>query len=96
MVIRTKDDFLWFVRGLYVGILTSSLTYYDVISRTPDRPDGRIDLRTKVPKEPMSWVISAISMSRNFGLGYVTQPARVSGLGLGETVVIKKVTNEGY
>ena len=41
------------------------------------RPDGRIDLKRKVPKEPMSWVVGALSMSIDDGLGVVTEPARV-------------------
>lgn len=41
------------------------------------RPDGRIDLKSEVPKEPMPWVIGALSMSRDKGLGIVTEPARV-------------------
>lgn len=40
------------------------------------KPDGRIDLKTNVPKEPMSWTIGAISMSRTKGLGILERPAR--------------------
>ena len=42
-----------------------------------DRPDGQIDLQADVPKEPMSWVISAVTMSRTKGFGVVKQPTRV-------------------
>ena len=42
------------------------------------RPDGRIDLQVDVPKEPMSWVISAVSMSRTRGFGVVKIPTRVN------------------
>ena len=41
------------------------------------RPDGRIDRRTDVPKEPMSWVVGAFSISNEHGLGVMPQPYRV-------------------
>ncbi|CAD5111927.1 DgyrCDS1188 [Dimorphilus gyrociliatus] len=40
------------------------------------KPDGRIDLKTNVPKEPMSWTVGAVSMSREKGLGILEMPAR--------------------
>ncbi len=41
------------------------------------KPDGRLDLHVPVPKEPMSWLISAFSVSRNKGLGVTRKPTRV-------------------
>ena len=41
------------------------------------RPDGRIDQRSDVPKEPMSWVVGAFSVSTDHGLGVMPQPYRV-------------------
>ncbi len=41
------------------------------------KPDGRLDLRVPVPKEPMSWFISAFSVSRDNGLGITRRPTRV-------------------
>ncbi|KAK2182230.1 hypothetical protein NP493_362g02042 [Ridgeia piscesae] len=38
------------------------------------KPDGRIDRRTEVPKEPMSWVVGAFSVSLENGLGVMPQP----------------------
>ncbi|KAI0217799.1 Alpha-2-macroglobulin-P [Lamellibrachia satsuma] len=40
------------------------------------KPDGRIDRRTDVPKEPMSWVVGAFSISNEHGLGVMPQPYR--------------------
>ena len=42
------------------------------------KPDGRLDLRVPVPKEPMSWFISAFSVSRTKGFGISRRPTRVS------------------
>ena len=44
----------------------------------PYRPDGRIDLKVEVPKEPMIWVVNAFSVSREKGLGVMHKPARVT------------------
>ncbi len=41
------------------------------------KPDGRLDLRRPVPKEPMSWLISAFAVSRDKGLGITRRPTRV-------------------
>ena len=41
------------------------------------RPDGRIDIEVSVPKEPMSWVVGAYSVSRETGLGIIKEPIRV-------------------
>ena len=42
------------------------------------KPDGRIDLKAQVPKEPMSWVLGAVAVSRDRGLGVTPVPTRVS------------------
>ena len=44
------------------------------------RHDGRIDLKRHVPKEPKSWLVGALAVSRDLGLGVVVEPARVSTL----------------
>ncbi|ELT87097.1 hypothetical protein CAPTEDRAFT_227765 [Capitella teleta] len=38
------------------------------------KADGRVDIDVGVPKEPMSWVITAISLSKETGLGWVQNP----------------------
>lgn len=39
-------------------------------------PNGRIDLETEVPDEPMPWVVNAFSISRERGFGMVYNPSR--------------------
>lgn len=40
------------------------------------RPDGRVDFKVPVPKEPMSWLVGAVSMSREVGFWFTTFPTR--------------------
>ena len=42
------------------------------------RPDGRIDVRTKMPIRPTTWVAGAFSLSPERGLAFNENPARVS------------------
>ena len=51
-----------------------------LISYVIYRPDGRVDFRVPVPKEPMSWLVGAISMSRETGFWFTTIPTRVKFL----------------
>ncbi|KAK2155986.1 hypothetical protein LSH36_224g01036 [Paralvinella palmiformis] len=39
-------------------------------------PYGRLDLQTKVPDEPMAWVMGAFGISRDLGFGVVHWPVR--------------------
>ncbi|CAH1779511.1 unnamed protein product [Owenia fusiformis] len=40
------------------------------------KPNGQVELKVELPKEPMSWVVGAFSMSREKGLGVMQEPAR--------------------
>jgi hypothetical protein len=46
------------------------------------RADGRIDIEVGVPKEPMSWLVSGVAVSRETGLGWQQMPTLVRTIDL--------------
>lgn len=69
-----NDDSLWRTKHIGAFFQDGGFMWTDQFTK----PDGRVDIRVKVPTFPTTWVVSGFAMSRENGLAVLPVPARVS------------------